>query len=91
MNTSEPTEKVKENEHTRPKRIVVVYLDGVVKKISAENYSTEELIRVLDVEPGYLLNVINAHGQLVTLQPGEKTHVKEGMKFVSQVPGGGSS
>lgn len=54
-------------------------------------YTTEELVRVLGVEPGYVLNIVNPHGQLEPLKPGQKIRVKKGMKFVSQVPCGGSS
>jgi hypothetical protein len=79
-------------EHLRTvKRFVTVYLDGVEKKIPRRTYTTEELIRLLGVEAGYLLNVVNAQGQLVTLQPGQTTRVKDGMKFFTQVPCGGSS
>lgn len=79
-------------EHLRTaKRLVTVYLDGVERKIPRGAYTTEDLIRVLGVESGYVLNVVNAQGQLVTLEPGQPTRVKEGMKFFSQVPCGGSS
>lgn len=79
-------------EHLRTaKRLVTVYLDGVEKKIPRGTYTTEELIKLLGVAPGYLLNMVDATGQLVTLQPGQHVRVKGGMKFYSQVPCGGSS
>ena len=74
------------------KRLVTVYLDtGTEKNIPSGTYTTEQLIRVLDVQDGYLLNVLNPEGELVTLQPEQKTEVKQGMRFFSQVPQGGSS
>lgn len=78
-----------EHLHTRP-RMVTVTLDGAQKSIPAGVYTTEELLNILDVEPGYLLNVMRAE-QLITLRPSERLHVKEGMIFISQVPGGASS
>lgn len=78
-----------EHLHTRPK-MVTVTLDGEKKTIPFGVYTTEELIRILGVDPGYLLNVMK-DDQLVTLQPNEKLHVKDGMVFISQVPGGASS
>ena len=80
-------------EHLRTgKRFVTVYLDNdIEKKIPGGTYTTEELIRVLDVEAGYLLNVLDAQGKLVPLQPGQTIPIKDGMKFFTQVPCGGSS
>ncbi len=73
------------------KRLITVYLDGTEKHIPSGTHTTEELIQVLGVAPGYLLNMLSHEGQLVTLQPGQKVRVKEEMKFFSQVPCGGSS
>ncbi len=78
-----------EHLHTRP-RMVTVTLDGEEKTIPAGVYTTEELLNILGVEPGYLLNVMRAD-QLITLRPNERVHVKDGMIFISQVPGGASS
>lgn len=78
-----------EHLHTRPK-MVTVKLDGEEKTIPTGIYTTEELIQALSVEPGYLLNVMKGD-QLITLRPNEKLHVKGGMLFISQVPGGASS
>jgi hypothetical protein len=78
-----------EHLHTRP-RMVTVMLDGEEKTITAGVYTTEELLNIFGVEPGYLLNVMRAD-QLITLRPNERLHVKDGMIFISQVPGGASS
>ncbi|MGE4296484.1 MAG: multiubiquitin domain-containing protein [Desulfovibrionaceae bacterium] len=78
-------------EHLRTKpKLATVTIDGAEKTIPSGVYTTEELIQILGVEPGYLLNVMRGE-QLVTLRPGEKVHVKNGMVFISQVPGGASS
>ena len=79
-------------ERLRVVMLVTVYLNNEVeKKIPSGAYKTEELIRVLGVEDGYLLNVLDEQGKLDPLQPGQTIQVKSGMKFYSQVPAGGSS
>ena len=80
-------------EHLRTgKRLVTLCLDNdVAKTIPIGTYSTEELVSLLGVEAGYLLNVLDGQGKLVLLEPNQKTTVMEGMKFFSQVPCGGSS
>ena len=72
------------------------YLD-VKKSMRADQGShvstaiTEQLIKILGVPTGYLLNFLNAAGQLVTLKPDEMLRLRQGMKFFSQVPCGGSA
>lgn len=79
-------------EHIRSKsRYITVYLNGDKREIPRGIYTTEQLIVILHVEPGYVLNLLDADGKLVALKPGEKLRVKEGMKFFSQVPCGASS
>jgi hypothetical protein len=79
-------------EHLRTRKgTVTVYIDDVEKQIPGGKYTTEELLQILGVEDGYVLDVVNEHGQLVPLKPGEKIRVKKGMRFISQVPCGGSS
>lgn len=73
------------------KGLVTVWIDDVEKHIPRGVYTTEQLLEVLGVEPGYVLDVVNEHGQLVPLKPGDKIRVKKGMRFISQVPCGGSS
>jgi len=73
------------------KRLIDVWIDGEKKEIPRGRYTTEQLIDLLGVQAGYLLNVVGPGGQLETLQPGKPLRVKPGMKFISQVPGGGSS
>jgi len=91
-----PTDRVKlgdagtERLRTRA-RLVTVCIDGTEKKIPAGVYTTGQLMEVLGVEPGYLLNVINAEGQLELLKPESKLRVTDGMRFFSQVPCGGSA
>jgi hypothetical protein len=79
-------------EHLRTvKGLVSVCIDDEIREIPRGSYTTEQLLKILGVEPGYLINVIDADGQLRLLEPGEKIRVREGMKFISQVPCGGSS
>lgn len=73
------------------KKLIEVFIDDVEKEIPRGTYTTEELLTLLEVKPGYLLNLLNDKGQLEPLQPGERVHVKEGMRFYSQAPGGGSA
>jgi hypothetical protein len=73
------------------KRLVKVFYDTEPKEIPAGVYTTEQLIKIFDVPAGYLLNVVDEHGQLVTLKPGQPVRVHEDQKFFSQVPSGSSS
>lgn len=78
-------------EHLRSEtRLVRVFIDDNEKLIPRGKHTTEQLLKLLQVAAGYLLNVLD-HGQLKTLQPGQVVDVKEGMKFYSQAPGGGSA
>lgn len=79
-------------EHLRiEKRFVEVFFKDIPYKIPRGIYTTEELKAKFPMEPGYYLNLLKPDGELVTLKPDEKIPIKCGMKFYSQVPGGGSS
>ena len=79
-------------ERLRVVEFVTVTLNNEVeRKIPSGAYKTEELIRVLGVEAGYVLDVLDEQGKLDPLQPGQTIQVKAGMKFFSHVPAGGSS
>jgi hypothetical protein len=79
-------------EHLRvEKRLVTVFFKNKQYEIPRGVYTTEQLIAMFPIEPGYLLNLKTDDGELVTLKPGQKICVKNGMQFYSQVPGGGSS
>lgn len=78
-------------EHLKTKkRSITVFYDGVAKLIPLGTYSTEELLAIFLVPAGYLLNLADKDG-LHALKPYERVHVKDDMRFFSQVPGGGSS
>lgn len=79
-----------EHLHTA-KRLITVFLDDVAKEIPRGKYTTETLHKALAVDAGYLLNLLDKDGKLVPLKPGETLRVKDGMKFYTQVPCGGSS
>ncbi len=72
------------------KRLVTVFVDNVEKRIPRGTYTTEELLVVLEVQAGYLLNLATATG-LMPLKPQQRLRVKDGMRFFTQVPGGGSA
>ena len=78
-------------EHLRVVEFVTVTLDNEIEKIPSGAYKTEELICVLGVEAGYVLDVLDEQGKLDPLQPGQTIQVKAGMKFFSHVPAGGSA
>jgi hypothetical protein len=79
-------------EHLRvEKRLVTVFFKKDKFEIPRGFYTTDQLIALFPIEPGYLLNLKSEDGELVTLKPGQKILVKNGMHFYSQVPGGGSS
>ena len=75
------------------KKQVTVSIDGIDKQIPSGSYKllTEDLINVLGVNSGYLLNVVDVNGELKGLADGDTIQVMEGMKFISQVPSGGSA
>lgn len=78
-------------EHLRTRsRDVEVTIDGEARTIARGEHTTEDLLRLLGVEPGYLLN-LKRPGGLDTLKPGQRITVTEGMEFFSQAPGGASS
>lgn len=79
-------------ERLRVVEFVTVYLNSdVEKRIRSGAYKTEELIRILGVEAGYVLDVLDDQGKLEALRPGQTTQVTAGMRFFSHVPAGGSS
>jgi Multiubiquitin len=79
-------------EHLRvEKRLVTVYFKEDPFRLARGIYTTEQLMAIFPIEQGYLLNLRTEDGELVTLKPGQKTRLKDGMHFYSQVPGGGSS
>ena len=78
-------------EHLRTeKRLATVFVDNIEKHIPRGTYTTEELLVLLQVQAGYLLNLATDKG-LIPLKPQQRIRVKDGMRFFTQVPGGGSS
>jgi len=79
-------------EHFRTvSRLITVYFNQDEKRIPRGVYTTEQLSATLGVEPGYVLNVLDEHGQLRPLAPCEHLRVVENMQFFSQAPCGGAS
>ena len=54
------------------------------------SYTTEQLIGIFQVEPGYLLDLW-VDGKLLELKPGQELRLKAGMHFTSHPPRGQSS
>jgi len=90
-----PTDRVElgasGTEHLRTeKRLATVFVDNIEKHIPRGIYTTEELLVLLQVQAGYLLNLATDNG-LMPLKTQQRIRVKDGMRFFTQVPGGGSS
>ena len=91
-----PSEEVRLSDHGTEhlvvrKRLVAVLFKDNEYKIPRGVYTTEQLMSLFPIEEGYLLNLVTDDGQLVTLVSDQEIHVKDGMRFYSQVPTGGSS
>lgn len=59
-------------------------------ELTKGTYTTEQLIAIFKVEPGYLLDLW-VDGKLVELKPGQELKLKAGMHFTSHPPRGQSS
>lgn len=59
-------------------------------ELAKGTYTTEQLIAIFKVEPGYLLDLW-VDGKLVELKPGQEIKLKAGMHFTSHPPRGQSS
>jgi hypothetical protein len=81
-----------DTEHLRVEKFLIeVFFKDLPYQIPRGLYSTEKLKGGFPIEPGYLLNLKTPDGELVTLKSDQTIRVKAGMRFYSQVPGGGSS
>lgn len=79
-----------EHLHTE-KRLIIVFFENEPREIHRGIYTTEQLKQIFGVQDGYILEYINAEGQLTPLKPNAKLRVKQDMRFFEQVPCGGSS
>lgn len=81
---------VNEAQHDKPtqSKLIAVFIDTVEKEIEMGKYTTEQLITVLGVKPGYVLNVKDGNSPLKPLKSGETHQVHPGMQFFSQPPDG---
>ena len=69
-------------------RLVSVCFDDKEEEVPRGVYTTEQLLERFGAEPGYVLNLVDENGEFHLLKPDEKVKIKEGLKFVSQVPYG---
>ena len=81
---------INEAQHDKPaqSKLITVFIDTVEKMIEMGKYTTEQLIQVLGVTPGYVLNVKDGNSPLKPLTPGATYQVHPGMQFFSQPPDG---
>ena len=74
------------------KKTVTVISGGAVEfERERRVYTTEELMSVFGVPPGYKLDIIGSDGVFREMAPGERLKVKDGMEFASHPPVGQSS
>ena len=59
-------------------------------ELAKGTYTTEQLIAIFTVDPGYILDLW-VDGKLVELKPGQELELKAGMHFTSHPPRGQSS
>ncbi|PBB39708.1 MULTISPECIES: multiubiquitin domain-containing protein [Mesorhizobium] len=75
----------------RKKTVTVIYGGDVEFELERRVYTTEELMSVFGVPPGYKLDIIGSDGVFREMAPGERLKVKDGMEFASHPPVGQSS
>lgn len=75
----------------RAERLIMVFYGEHPYEMPRGVYTTEQLRQEFKVEEGYVLAQIGADGSFNELKPGQKVHLKNGMKFASYVPCGQSS
>ncbi len=73
------------------KTVTVIYGGDVEFELERRVYTTEELMSVFGVPPGYKLDIIGSDGVFREMAPGERLKVKDGMEFASHPPVGQSS
>lgn len=76
--------------HKKPRKVKVIFDQEKIFELDARDYTTEELIKVFSVTPGYILDIV-VDGKLVDLKSGESICVREGMEFSAHPPRGKSS
>ncbi len=84
---------VKGTEHFKTRKgskLIKVLYNEQPFELSKGTYTTEQLIAIFKVEPGYLLDLW-VDGRLVELKPGQELKLKAGMHFTSHPPRGQSS
>lgn len=75
----------------RKKTVTVIYGGETEYELERRLYTTEELMTIFGVPPGYKLDVVAADGTFREMEPGERIKIKDGMEFASHPPVGQSS
>jgi hypothetical protein len=71
-------------------KLITVQYNDQPFELAKVTYTTEQLIAIFKVDPGYLLDLW-VDGKLVELKPGQELKLKAGMHFTSHPPRGQSS
>ena len=71
-------------------KLITVHYNERPFELSKGIYTTEQLMVIFSVEPGYLLDLW-VDGKLVEMKPGQELRIKVGMHFTSHPPRGQSS
>jgi hypothetical protein len=78
------------NEEHKTEKQVTIFLDGKPRKIEAGTYTQAEFKDKLGIDPSKIIEIF-VHGKFEPIPDGKSIEVKEGEKFATHVPRGGSS
>lgn len=89
-------DKVAEGDHTKPQKpepaLVDVNINGErTVKLARGVYTTEQLINLLSIPAGHVVNIVLPNGEFDELEPGEKVTIARDTDVVSHLPVGGAS
>jgi hypothetical protein len=81
--------ETKKEEHKKEKEVTII-LDGKPRKIVAGIYTQAEFKEKLGIAESKVIEIF-VHGKFEPIPDGKPIEVKEGEKFATHVPRGGSS
>jgi len=89
-------EKAAGGHHSEPQKPEPAFVDVDVNgertvKIARGVYTTEELIKLLGIPAGHIVNIVLPNGEFNELEPGEKITIARDTDVVSHLPVGGAS
>lgn len=88
-----PAGKPAGDHHAKPEPALVnVNINGErTVKLARGVYSTEQLINLLIIPAGHIVNIVLPNGEFDELEPGEKVTIARDTDVVSHLPVGGAS